>query len=150
MPLRAVHEIFEEIRGADVSDRAVQATMRAFFVVGLVVSVWWSWTVGTWTSLVTWSPALIAALLWGLAAWAPVLLRPLHLVWMTFALVLGFFMTRVILFLVFFTLVTPIGLVMRILGRDPLDKGTDKDAASWWIRRPPSDLSKRERLTRLF
>lgn len=134
----------------DASDRAVRATMRVFFAAGLVVSVWWSWTASAWTSLVTWTPALVGALHWGLSVLLPALVRPIHRLWMAFALALGFVMTRVILFLVFFGLVTPIGLVMRLLGRDPLDRGTDRESDSWWIRRSAPGTPTNERLKRLF
>jgi len=150
MSLRAVHDIFEEIKHVDASDRAVRATMRVFLVLGLVVSVWWNWTLDAWTVPVPWIPAAVGSLLWGLAAMAPALARPFHRLWMAFAVVLGFFMTRVILLVVFFGLVSPIGIVMRLAGRDPLDRSPTRSADSWWIRRPAPELPSQERLKRLF
>lgn len=68
-----------------------------------------------------------------LAAAFPQTLRPVYLVWMSIAIALGFVMTRVILTLVFLLVVTPIGLVMRALGKDPLTKGPDDSLESYWI-----------------
>jgi hypothetical protein len=53
-------------------------------------------------------------------------------------------MTRVILTLVFFLVVTPIGLVMRMIGKDPLTKGADESADTYWIPRtyPTRDRSR--------
>ena len=39
--------------------------------------------------------------------------------------------------LLFITTVMPTGLALRILGKDPLTKGFDKTASSYWINRSP-------------
>lgn len=80
---------------------------------------------------------------------APRLLRGVHSVWMAFALVLGHAMTRVILAAVFFLLVTPIGLLMRLVGRDPMRRTWDPGAESYWI--PRTDMSEqKERLEKYY
>ena len=150
MALRAVHEIFEEIRHVDVSDRAVRATMSVFLAIGLLVSVWWTWATHSWLSPVPWIPAVSCGILWGLSRVRAAFVRPIHRIWMAIALVLGYIMTRVILLAVFFVLVTPIGVVVRLLDRDPLDRSQDKSADSWWIRRTPPDRPADERMKRLF
>jgi hypothetical protein len=70
-----------------------------------------------------------------IGATLPRALRPVYILWMALAIVLGFIMTRVILTLVFFLVVTPIGLVMRMIGKDPLTKGADPSADTYWIPR---------------
>lgn len=76
----------------------------------------------------------IVAILFGLASVvAPSSLRPVYYAWMTIAIVLGFVMTRVILSVVFYLLLTPIGLLLRILGKDPLTKGPDASQDTYWI-----------------
>ena len=47
----------------------------------------------------------------------PVILKPVYWVWMVFATVLGWFMTRVILSLLFYVILTPIGLIARSFGK---------------------------------
>ncbi len=76
----------------------------------------------------------LAILLAGLALVAPSLLGPVHRVWMRFAHALGWFNTRVLLGVIYFVVMTPIGLVMRILGRDPLDRRLN-DRVSYWVTR---------------
>lgn len=68
---------------------------------------------------------------------APVILKPVHRVWMTFAVVMGFIMTRVILTIIYFGLFTPIALVLKGFGKDLLDERWDKTAATYWIKRKP-------------
>ena len=68
-----------------------------------------------------------------LGAILPRLLAPIYRVWMTLALAMGFVMTRVILTLFFFFLVTPVGLVMRLFGKDFIGKKLDRNASTYWI-----------------
>ena len=64
------------------------------------------------------SIASIAALLIGFGLVLPLLLKPVYLIWMIFAVILGWVMTRVILSSVFYLIMTPIGLITRLLGED--------------------------------
>lgn len=50
---------------------------------------------------------------------------------------IGFVVSHVLLFLVYALVLTPTGLLLRLFGRDPLAKGFDKKAASYWQRREP-------------
>jgi len=69
---------------------------------------------------------------------APILLKPIYKVWMSFAVVMGFIMTRVILTVLYFGMFTPISLLTKLLGKDLLDERLDKNAASYWVKRPAS------------
>ncbi|MBD3267993.1 sxtJ [bacterium] len=63
----------------------------------------------------------------------PSSLRPIFGVWMKFAFALGWFNSRVILSLTFFLLFTPISLVQKIIGRDPMDrKFPDPTKSTYW------------------
>lgn len=80
---------------------------------------------------------------------APAVLRPVHKLWMGLAFVLGWFMSRLILSLVYYLVLTPIGLAMRVRGKDFLNKKIDKEASTYWIKRPKPEMGK-ERYERLF
>ncbi|NQT23122.1 MAG: hypothetical protein HQ579_06775 [Candidatus Omnitrophica bacterium] len=62
----------------------------------------------------------------------PKVLKPLQKGWMTFSIVIGFFMSRVILTILFYLVLTPIGLLMKIFGKDILDERIDKTKTSYW------------------
>lgn len=62
----------------------------------------------------------------------PVILKPVYRVWMTFAIILGWFMTRAILFLLFYGVLTPIGLIMRLFGKQFLDQRLDQGKSTYW------------------
>ncbi|MCA1907020.1 MAG: SxtJ family membrane protein [Magnetospirillum sp.] len=68
---------------------------------------------------------------------APKALKPLNLVWFKFGLLLHKVMTPLIMGLLFFVTVTPIGLLMRATGKDPMRLKRDPAATSYWITRDP-------------
>ena len=65
----------------------------------------------------------------------PQALKYLHLVWMSFAVVMGYIMSRLILTLLYFMLFAPVGVVTRIVGKDLLKEKWDKNSDSYWIKR---------------
>lgn len=74
----------------------------------------------------------------------PVVLKPLQKVWMSFAVVMGFVMTRVILSILFYIIVTPVGIIARISGKDFLDLRIEKEKKSYWIFRKNNNYEKIE------
>jgi hypothetical protein len=83
---------------------------------------------------VTVGPTLLVA---GLVA--PVLLGPVERVWMTFARVLGWINARILLSVVFFVMVAPVSLLLRLFGRDPLARRRDPKSPSYWLPHPPAE-----------
>lgn len=80
---------------------------------------------------------------------APRALAGVYRVWIAAGIVMGFVMTRVILAVVFAVVFTPVGLLFRLLRRDPLEQRPDPAAASYWIRRTDGPAT-RERLERMY
>ena len=62
----------------------------------------------------------------------PFTLKPIYWVWMTFATILGWFMTRVILSLLFYVILSPIGLIARLFGKQFLDLKWNKTDSTYW------------------
>ena len=62
----------------------------------------------------------------------PKLLYPIEWGWMKLANILGYIMTRVILTITFYLIITPIGLLRQLFSKDPLDIKIDKSAESYW------------------
>jgi len=78
----------------------------------------------------------------------PAALKPLQKVWMILAVVMGWFMTRVILGVLFFLVFMTISLISKLLFRKQfLDLKINKSAKSYWIRREskPFDVKNYER-----
>jgi protein-S-isoprenylcysteine O-methyltransferase Ste14 len=77
-----------------------------------------------------------------LGAFLPRVLHPIYLVWMSVAIVLGFIVSHVLLGLLFFFVITPVGLLARMAGKDFLSRKLDPKSSSYWIRRPTAQRPK--------
>ena len=62
----------------------------------------------------------------------PFVLKPVYWIWMIFGIILGWFMTRVILSLLFYVVFTPIGLILRFFGKQFLELRWDNSKESYW------------------
>ena len=63
--------------------------------------------------------------------------------WMLGVLPIGWTVSHVLLSIVFFGVVTPIGLALRLLGRDPLDRRFDAGASTYWRTREATPDARR-------
>ena len=63
------------------------------------------------------------------------LLTPLNLLWTKFGILLGNVFAPIVMSFIFFLVVTPIGLLVRIMGRDLLRTKYNKSGKSYWIKR---------------
>ncbi len=66
------------------------------------------------------------------------ILAPLNKLWFKFGIFLGKIISPLIMGMIFFLIVTPIGLVMRIFGKDLLRLKKD-NSNTYWINRPNSE-----------
>jgi len=87
---------------------------------------------------------IIGAIFIILGFFIPMVLKPIYIIWMTFATILGWIMTRVILAVLFYLIVTPIGLIARIFGVNFLDLSWNDNVKSYWNKRDKtvSDIEK--------
>ena len=78
----------------------------------------------------------------------PVANRPLYVGLTLLALPVGYLLSYLMLGALFYLLITPVGLLFRIIGRDPLQRRFEPEAESYWI--PPGPRPPRERYFRQF
>lgn len=69
--------------------------------------------------------------LWGIVA--PMTLDPVYRTWMKFGLLLSRITTPIVLGIVFFGVIFPIGFAMRMAGRDPMTRRLDNDVQSYRV-----------------
>ena len=62
------------------------------------------------------------------------ILTPLNQFWFKFGMLLGSIIAPIVMGVIFFIVVTPIGLFMRIMNRDLLNKKYDKKKITYWIK----------------
>jgi hypothetical protein len=125
------------------STELTRRTLTSFaLIVGgaLLVIAAFQWRRGApqsvWVALIA-----VAAVLLIMAAVAPSLLRPVYRGWMRFGEALAWVNTRILLTLIFFLVVTPIGLVMRLFGRSPIAVKRRDD--SYWTDVEPHSYGDR-------
>ncbi len=129
--MRQTHEDFSRVhQGKAPSHRAFGWTWAALFaLVGLWPLVrhgpprWWS--LG------------LAALLVLVTALVPALLGPPSRLWHRFGLLLHRVVSPIVLALMFFLVLTPMGLLMRVFGRDMMRQRSAAARDSYWIERNP-------------
>ena len=112
-----------------------------FFVVFLLIGLW---PLLDDNALRIWSLILsLIFLILGLLK--SKLLTPLNKIWIKLGELLGKLVAPIVMGIVFFLVVTPIGFIMRMIGKDLLGKKFDKEKASYWIKREkPIDTMKRQ------
>ena len=101
-----------------------------FFVVFLVIALFPLINEG---SLIIWS-LIISFIFLILALLNSKLLYPLNKIWFNFGTYLGKIFSPIIMIIIFFVVVTPIGLIMRILKKDILNLNFN-NKKSYWIKR---------------
>ncbi|MCW8132879.1 MAG: hypothetical protein KIS92_21205 [Planctomycetota bacterium] len=72
----------------------------------------------------------------GLAA--PKLVKPLFVGLMYLTFPIGFVVSHVLVFAAFFLVLTPMGLLLRLFGYDPMKKSFDPSARTYWTERAPN------------
>ena len=127
------HETFDRPDQVQVgSERSFGFVFAAFFSIVAGFKAWFGHDL-IWIAV--WIGAAAFILLLALAV--PRLLRPFNLLWFRFGLVLHAIVSPLIMGLVFFLAVTPTGLIMRTIGKRPLNLRFEPEAETYWIRRTP-------------
>ena len=72
---------------------------------------------------------------------APLILKPFYKIWMIFAVIIGWIMTRIILSVLFFSIITIIGLFTRLIGKDFLNLKSKSNESYWNIRNKERELN---------
>jgi len=83
----------------------------------------------------------IALILFLLALFRPSILHKPNLLWFKFGMFIGAIIAPIVMMLIFFIAVVPVGIIMRLSGKDLLNQRIDKNTSSYWIERTDSDSS---------
>ncbi len=121
----------EEFRNIDTSEKAVKKNGVTVGIVLIIISfiLWW---LGK-NSFIYFSA--VGGIFIILSYIAVPVLKPFHKFWIGLSLVLGFIMSRVILTILFYFVVTPIGVLAKLVGKKFMPLGFDKNATTYWEKR---------------
>jgi hypothetical protein len=131
MATSQLHEDFsreEHVKAG--SDRGFGLVFAGFFALASALSWWRGHTAWHWG-------LPLAGLFLVVAYTYPKALGPLNRLWLKFGLLLYKVMNPLVLGLLFFVTIMPIGVAMRAFGKDFLRLKLDRDAKSYWIERTP-------------
>ena len=101
-----------------------------FGVIGLWPMVWRHQPMRSWALVLA-----VALIVPGLVA--PRILAPVHRAWMKLGEGLAWVNTRIILGLVFYIVVTPLGLLMRLVSHDPMRRQLERNGETYRMRCKP-------------
>lgn len=90
-------------------------------------------------------PWIIAIPLWFLALLQPLWLRAIYRGWMRFGLLAGRIMTPLVLGIVFFVMISPMALIRRVAGKDPMQRKLEPGRESYRVNSTKSPKEKLER-----
>ena len=90
-------------------------------------------------------PWIVAAPVWILAVVYPPSLRWTYRIWMRFGLLTSRVMTPLVLGIVFFVMISPMAIVRRLMGKDPLQRTLDPNQTSYRVKSKKSPEEKLER-----
>ena len=79
----------------------------------------------------------VACALFFLSIFLPNFLKPFNQLWFKFGKFLHLIVTPISMLFLFTTTIIPIGVVLRLVGKDPLQKRFDHDVTTYWITRDP-------------
>ena len=102
-----------------------------FFIVFLAISLW---PLKSQEDLRLWA-FVLALIFFVLGILNSKFLTPLNKLWMKFGIFLGSIISPFVMGVVFFMVVTPVGLIMRFLGKDLLRIKKSKFVSTYWISR---------------
>ncbi len=119
---------------------------RELRMFAVLLMVFFAIVAGIWKfkSSETTGPAILVSVAWtiGLLGLAiPQAVRWVYVGWMAAVFPIGWVVSHLLLAVIFFGVIMPIGLILRVLGRDPMRKMLDRSATTYWIARPtePTD-----------
>ncbi len=120
-------------RNPSARDQLWFAVLLAVFLGGVGALLKWHWGQDT-AAYVVWGAGGLALLAFAVVpAWRV----PLYVGWIMLFYPLGFVLSHVMLALVYYLVLTPSGLLLRLFGRDPMRRRWEPDANTYWIEREP-------------
>lgn len=140
-----IEDIRLELKELDSSPKS----LRKFgFLVGgivLVISFWLS--LRYFFPFICYSLGIIGMLLIVMGVFPPKGLKGIYKLWMGMAFAIGWVVSRILLIMIFYLVIMPVGLLARILGKEFLDKNMRIRNDSYWIKK---DIGKKANYEKMY
>jgi hypothetical protein len=131
------------MRWSDIPRNPSDRLLRQFAGLCLLffggMAAWRAWRQGP--SPVVYGLAALALGLGIVGLIRPRAIRPVFVGWMMLAYPIGWLISNAVLALMYYGIITPLGLAFRLAGRDVLRRKRPRDAATYWAAKPtPADV----------
>jgi hypothetical protein len=107
-----------------------RSDILVFVLILVAISTFVSWRVYHFDGVIPLMLLMLGTILFLAASVRHTLLLPLYRLWMLLALILGWVMLRALLTVTFFLLITPLALIFRLTGKDPMRRAP---ASTYWL-----------------
>jgi hypothetical protein len=135
----------EDLRREHVIERSSDRAFALVFVAAFVLICGWPLLHG---ASPRWWAGALAAVLAVIGLVKPGLLAGANRAWSALGVALGHIVAPAVLAVLFYAVLTPVGMLMRLTGNDSMRLKRERDAASYWIARkppgPPADSMKNQ------
>ncbi|MFO7448235.1 MAG: SxtJ family membrane protein [Ignavibacteriaceae bacterium] len=134
-----ISDVKHDLGKLDVSVKSLKKFGITVGIVFLLISAWFMWANFPffWKYLFF----AVGALLLSGGILIPAHLKTVYKIWMGLAFVLGWLVSRVILTILFFLVLLPVGILAKIFGKKFIDTEIDEKSGSYWIKRKDSKIN---------
>jgi|SRR3989344_4820138 len=125
-----INELFAEIKDIEISKSKIRTFISAFTIFALFVVVLVFKISGGFRD----TTIVLLAIIFMVGMWRPMLLRSFYKITMAGSISFGFFMFKSLLIMIYYLILTPIAVIMRLTGTKGLENGTiNKNKISYWV-----------------
>ncbi len=127
-----IKEIREEIKAAAVvpTNRDLNILAALFLIIPCAIGAHLLYWRGSGAGYV-WLGIGVALFI---SRFIPPLFRFIFSKWVALSIIIGYFISRILLTLIFFLVITPTGLIMKLVGKDPMERKIDPQASTYWVK----------------
>jgi predicted membrane protein len=131
-----IRDVAHELKELDVSKKSLRKFGIVIGIILITVVIIFLWNSVSWRVLLLSLGGIL--LLNGI--FIPNSLKDIYKIWMGFAFALGWVVSRIILTILFVFILTPIGLLAKIFGKEFIDLNFNKKNNSYWIPKKDSPV----------
>ena len=128
-----INEVKSEIRALELSRKNLKNFGLLIGGIFILISLWI--TFKNFKAIPVYGFLILGSSLIGFGLFKPNSLKFIYKIWMGISIVLGWFVSRFILTILFFVVITPFGLFLRLVGKKFLDINFNDRRKSYWIIR---------------
>ena len=126
--------IREELKQLSTGPRELRKFGLMVGGVFVLLGAWFTWRHKPWG---VWFLGIGGLLILG-GGLFPKSLKQIYIGWMAMAFVMGIIVSTMLLTLFFYLVITPVGMVARLFGKDFLNRRINREMGSYWLLRPAS------------